>query len=307
MVKHYFRKVTSWVRFPPSAHMISASKNDLGFKVSSRLWRKIVKYYEEEYSGVIPSSFAMEEFAWHRLKSAREQLFKMKLVIGDFNKRRICLDAGCGLGQFVVLARLSGYKFYGYDTDEKALSIAKEILQLNGLSPGIIKGSVEDFLSGKMKFGLVTSFQVVEHVRKINSYLSFLRKVMSKKSVLFIETPNYRVPYEPHFYVFLPPGPRIIRWLFCRLAGRTNHRFFNELNFVTSTSLESILRKNKFRVDNLGQKAWLDELLQNPSAQRSRYVHWVSSVIRHFRLKLLVEKTANWGLYTPLRYLCYPK
>lgn len=277
--------------------------NKLGFNLSNSLWKETVKYYKDTYGGVIPDTFPMEEFAMQRLKSAKEQLYKLKLRFPKLRSKAICLDAGCGLGAFLVLANLSGYNFFGYDLDENALDIAKKLLKENGLSSKKISRS-SNF---NKKFDLITSFEVVEHVSNTSRYIKILRKIISDKGVLFIETPNYLIPYEPHYYIFLPPGPKIFKWLIWKISGGRNNKFFNELNFVTSFGLSRILKNNRFRVEDLGKKAWIEEILGKPSTQRSKYVQNIAGAIRTLKLGWLVRITVNLGIYTPQIYLCYPK
>lgn len=302
VVKHRFRKARS-----DSSILSTGSekfmKKKLGFKVSENLWKEIIKYYEETYTGVIPSTFSMEEFALQRLESAKEQLDKLKLRFPNLPKEAICLDAGCGLGGLLVLANLAGFNFLGFDLDIKALNIARKLLTENGLS----KNKVSNSPKFKRKFDLITSFEVVEHVTDTNLYLKSLRRIISPSGILFIETPNYLIPYEPHFYVFLSPGPKKVKWLIWKLCGGKNEMFFNELNFVTSFGLSKALKDNMFRIEDLGKKAWLEEILGNPSVQRSQYVQKIAKIIRTFRLSWLIKFGVNLGIFTPQIYLCYPK
>ena len=200
-------------------------------RIPQYLWKKIVKYYEDTYSGVIPQSYAMPDFAKHRLESSLVQMKRLRSI--GVRKDSICLDAGCGIGTFVTAANLAGYNYYGYEIDPLAKNIAIDMLKANGISTSRIQ-STPDISGFKGKrFDFISSFETVEHVDDLDDYLKKLRKIIKADGRLFIETPNYIIPYEPHFYVFFPPGPNVLKWWCCRLVGRTNRKFFDELRFVT--------------------------------------------------------------------------
>ncbi|MEK7090966.1 MAG: class I SAM-dependent methyltransferase [Patescibacteria group bacterium] len=273
-------------------------------KISQYLWEKIVKYYEATYSGVIPKSYAMSDFAKHRLESAIVQIKRLKVI--GVRQNNICLDAGCGIGTLVAAANLAGYNYYGYEIDPVARNIAKEMLRANNISPSRIQ-STPDAFRLKGKFDFISSFETVEHVADLNDYLRKLRKVIKKEGRLFIETPNYNIPYEPHFYIFFPPGPDIWKWWCCQLAGRTNKKFFDELRFVTHKSVELALRKQGFEFENLGLPEWSRQLTSNEIYGRSIYIQFISKIIRTLKMGGFLKWLASRGLYTPLVYLSRPR
>ena len=138
-------------------------------------------------------------------------------------------------------------------------------------------------------------------------YIKKLSKVIADDGVLFIETPNYMIPYETHYYTFIPPAPRLIKWLFCKMNGATNKHFFDNINFVNKFSLESSLKKFGFSFDNLGYSEWLQQILIKPSPERSKYVPVISHFVKKYNLGILVRFLTWLGYYTPLIYLASPK
>lgn len=273
-------------------------------KIPKELRKRIVNYYNNSYKGVIPDNYSIEDFVKHRVDSAYTQIHRLKKL--KITGKNVCLDAGGGVGLFTVLANLSGYNFYAYDLDKAAVNIAKDLFIANGISPHKVSLGDSNRLN-KIKFDLITSFQVAEHVKDINGYLKKLRNIISPNGRLFIDTPNYQIPYEPHFYVFLPYGPKSIKWLVCRLYGRYNHAFFEELNFVTAGKIEQALKGTGFRIDNIGLKEWIEEIIDKPSKDRSIYVKTLSRFFRQFKISWVLKLFAKMGFYTPLRYLAYPK
>lgn len=273
-------------------------------KIPLRLWRRILRYYEETYSGVIGKSYSMTSFSRHRLESCLAQLKRLKTV--GVKRNSVCLDAGCGIGTFVTAANLAGHNYYGYEIDPGAYGIAVEMLKANGLSPTRIQSSLAGSGFKGKKFDFISSFEVVEHVADLNGYLRGLHKVIKKNGRLFIETPNYNVPYEPHFYIFFPPGPTVWKWWCCQLVGRTNKKFFDELRFVTPNVVERALKEECFKFENVGLVEWSHQLLENEIQGRSVYVHWLSRFLRITGLGRLAKWLASKGIYTPLVYIARP-
>jgi len=283
--------------------MLSQIKKDLGINITPELYQEIINYFAKLYKGVIPDSYSFEEFAKARLYSSIRQIKRLK-KLGLSPKK--CLDAGCGIGIFALVANIEGYNFYGYDIDKESVKIAKQLFKLNKISPKKI--SLNPTIKNlKGKFDLITSFEVVEHLSDMDLYIKKLSKVIADDGVLFIETPNYMIPYETHYYTFIPPAPRLIKWLFCKMNGATNKHFFDNINFVNKFSLESSLKKFGFSFDNLGYSEWLQQILIKPSPERSKYVPVISHFVKKYNLGILVRFLTWLGYYTPLIYLASPK
>ena len=283
--------------------MLSQIKKDLGINITPELYQEIINYFAKLYKGVIPDSYSFEEFAKARLYSSIRQIKRLK-KLGLSPKK--CLDAGCGIGIFALVANIEGYNFYGYDIDKESVKIAKQLFKLNKISPKKI--SLNPTIKNlKGKFDLITSFEVVEHLSDMDSYIKKLRKAIVDDGSLFIETPNYMIPYETHYYTFIPPAPRLIKWLFCKMNGATNKHFFDNINFVNKFSLESSLKKFGFSFDNLGYSEWLQQILIKPSPERSKYVPVISHFVKKYNLGILVRFLTWLGYYTPLIYLASPK
>ena len=283
--------------------MLSQIKKDLGINITPELYQQIINYFAKLYKGVIPDSYSFEEFAKARLYSSIRQIKRLK-KLGLSPKK--CLDAGCGIGIFALVANIEGYNFYGYDIDKESVKIAKQLFKLNKISPKKI--SLNPTIKNlKGKFDLITSFEVVEHLSDMDSYIKKLRKAIVDDGSLFIETPNYMIPYETHYYAFIPPGPRFIKWFFCKLKGATNKSFFDSINFVNKFSLESSLKKFEFTFDNLGDSEWLQQILIKSTPDRSKHLSDFSRIIKKYNLGILVKFLTWLGFYTPLVYLANPK
>lgn len=283
--------------------LLSQIKKDLGINITSELYKRIIIYFDRLYKGVIPKSYSIEDFTKARIYSARDQLKRIeKMNISP----KTCLDAGCGIGVFAAVANIKGFNFYGYDIDREAVNIAKKLFLVNKIPQEKI--SLAPILKyAKNKFDLITSFEVVEHLSDMDMYFKRLRNIIATKGVVLIETPNYMIPYEPHYYVFIPPGPKMIKKFFCRKNGARDGKYLDSLNLVNKYSLEKILNKNGFIFENIGKKEWLQAMFTKPTKERSRYVYLVSRLVQKYKLGLIVELLTLLGFYTPLVYLVNPK
>lgn len=277
----------------------------LGISINKSLWKRIVSYYQRTYAGVVSAVYPnIDLFAYHRVLSAKTELERLRTLLPTPNKKDKFLDSGCGLGVFVTLALKHGYNFYGYEIDEELISIAKDLLTENYLPSNHIF-TYKEFLSMEPhEFFMITSFEVAEHVQDTDLYIKEQAQALSAGGKLFIETPNYIIPYEPHFYTLLPPGPRFIKWFICRLQGKTNKIFFNELNFITPWKLKKAFNKAGLKAINMGRAEWIDTFVSSKLENRSNYVIGLNTLVRKLHLTFLIKALTRLGIYTPLVYIC---
>lgn len=278
--------------------------DDPELSIPDRLWRDIVSYYEHRYRGIHPRAFPIDIFARQRVDSAYRQLVRLHSLAPP--GAAPCLDAGCGIGAFAAVANMAGFNFFGYDIDADAISLAKELFEANGLPPSriILRNAERPFQD--LDFQLITSFQVLEHVRDVDHYFQELRDLVDSNGMVFIEAPNYAIPYESHFYVLFPPGPRPFKWAAVRLAGRDNRRFFDDLNFVTPRRVASALECAGFKLTDLGAQEWVTQVKNGPTADRSRHVKVVFGFAKRVRLQWLLVWLGRHGFYTPIVFLARP-
>jgi 2-polyprenyl-3-methyl-5-hydroxy-6-metoxy-1,4-benzoquinol methylase len=101
------------------------------------------------------------------------------------------LDVGCGDGKFLsgLAERKKGIVGTGLELNPDALKKCKE----KGLA--VFESTIEDFIPGhEESFDVVTSFQVVEHIAEIRSFLDSKLKVLKPKGTMIIGVP-YSNPY----------------------------------------------------------------------------------------------------------------
>lgn len=145
--------------------------------------------------------------------------------------RRV-LDAGCGPGT-VALALADcnpGAEVMGIDVEPEAVELARA-LAAGREELRFVCAAIEDLSPSVGPFDLIVCRTTLEHVVDPKLALTRLIDMLGPGGVLFVETPNYLLPWEPHVALpMLPKSPKVLLRGTCRLARR-DPRFVNHLRF----------------------------------------------------------------------------
>lgn len=143
--------------------------------------------------------------------------------------RRI-LDAGCGPG-FCAQAlgeHFSADEVVGLDIEPRAIDVVRALGADYPPLAGHV-GRLEDLDLGR--FDLIVCRTVLEHVDEPRRALAMLIEALVPGGSLFLETPNYLFPYEPHVGLWmLPKSPKAVLRMTCRATGR-DPEFVDHLQF----------------------------------------------------------------------------
>ena len=99
------------------------------------------------------------------------------------------LDIGCGGGILCEPLKRLGADVTGIDTNGFAIEVAKNHAKQNDLPIKYFNSSIENFNS-KKKFDLVTCMEVLEHVKNIDTFVSSIKPILKKNSLLIGSTIN---------------------------------------------------------------------------------------------------------------------
>ncbi len=92
-------------------------------------------------------------------------------------------------------------------------------------------------------FDFVYCYTVIEHVQNVEQSIKEMIRVTKKGGYIYINCPDYRFIWEPHYKIYLPLFlPRIFSRFILRLLGRQTD-FFNSLQLINAKKLINIFRK----------------------------------------------------------------
>lgn len=118
------------------------------------------------------------------LNSLNKDISSQKLL-----KNLKVLDIGCGGGILCEPLKRLGADVTGIDTNRFAIEVAKNHAKQNDLPIKYYNSSIENFNS-KKKFDLVTCMEVMEHVKNIDTFVSSIKPILKKNSLLIGSTIN---------------------------------------------------------------------------------------------------------------------
>lgn len=113
----------------------------------------------------------------------------IKETVGKLSGKTV-LDIGCGGGLLSEpLARL-GAHVTGIDASQKAIDIATQHAQDQGLPIDYLCTSVEEMAQGAKKFDIVIASEVIEHVDHVPSFLAHCCQLTNTNGHLILSTLN---------------------------------------------------------------------------------------------------------------------
>lgn len=120
---------------------------------------------------------------WWGEHLARYEFAKKFLRPGIFT-----LDFACGTGFGLRLLRQSGARVVGADIDAEATRRAAETVA--GDNALVLRGDGRWLPFASRTFGLITSFETIEHLEERAAFVAELRRVLAPDGVCLISTPN---------------------------------------------------------------------------------------------------------------------
>jgi len=165
------------------------------------------------------------------------------------------LEVGCGTGILIneLRERFPEIKFTGLDPNESGFhdykNISKKVIK-EGKSLNIINSSIGTYTTDE-KYDLIFSFNVFEHIKNQNEYLSTTYNLLSQEGKSIIFCPNYDFPYEPHFILPIIINKNITKKLFDKKITTYENKtkefgLWEGLNLNGKNSIEKFLLKNNY-------------------------------------------------------------
>lgn len=118
----------------------------------------------------------------------QEHLARYRFAISYIKGKKV-LDAGCGCGNGAYfLATKGAKKVVGVDNSEEALAYCRNHYQAPNLS--FKKMDCKRLKFGDETFDAIVSFEVIEHLKIPVAFLKEIKRVLTKKGIFIISTPN---------------------------------------------------------------------------------------------------------------------
>jgi len=228
------------------------------------------------------------------------------------NMKKSILEIGGGVGLVYGFLKAHGINIASIEPGErgydKSYKTGIEILnELHIDSSGWFKYKAEDLEKLNKKFDLIVSNNVLEHIPKIEDAIVAMKNVLSDNGSMIHSCPNYLIPYECHYKLWLIPFfPKYSEFLYPSLK---NAILWSNINFISSFKIKRICNDNNFLV-NFKKETMYDafERLETNSEFRIRQKNlWLLYVLFKKVGLLNIFKYIPGELSTPMTFIAKPK
>ena len=168
--------------------------------------------------------------------NAQQKFFLKQYRPRPFEAVRL-LDIGCGSGEFIheVKKRL-GWEVWGIDINRNVIDTVKKKYHIEHVYAIPFEMLPND--ARFSDFDIVTAFEVIEHIGNPAQFIAVARRILKKRGVLVISTPNRRRLIGRHTISDFPPV-HLTRWDIKSLPRALSGRGFdtqqiNEVEFSLS-------------------------------------------------------------------------
>jgi SAM-dependent methyltransferase len=190
------------------------------------------------------------------------------------------LDVGCSYGWFLDIASEFGWSSTGTEPSKKVFET------LSSHSCGDVYNlGIEDLAKIPGKFGIVTLWNVFEHLPSSQSALNLLREKLMPGGILLVCVPNFnglitKASFLANRMTFGLAKNHLFR-LYQLDNGYPHLYHYNRFN------LEKLLRKNGFEPFDYWEQDIVD--ISNINARTESYLHgkWLSAFLMNFALIIL--------------------
>jgi len=255
---------------------------------ADKLWDNYQKDYWTKVWSSSPYSFN------EKLDSVKDSS-RLSFILKYISRECKILEAGCGMGQWVVYLHELGYDIIGVDFSEPTIN------HLNNLFPALqfAVGDVTDLKFEDGSFNVVLSWGVVEHFKSGPlKALEEANRILLKEGFLFITVPcqNYLfLTFSPFLWV----KDKIIQNKFVRkLRGKKMNKRFYQYEF----------RRKKIK--NYVKDAGFEIIETIPISHEIGFVEPIHKLLRFSskkRSKVFIKKngTGKWeGLTSVGNHIC---
>lgn len=202
-----------------------------------------------DYRSVIYGKY-VSEFKGRDRRTPNYEFGDSKLIpllspwIAGIDREKPCVDLGCGDGNILHALQTLGFlHLYGVDVSAEQIDLARRVL------PGAVTGQIVDYLKSfpDAHFGLVTLFDVIEHLRKdeIIELLGLISTKLIRGGIFIAHCPNGDSPMVGQAFSGDPTHETLLNAtsaeILCRIAGLSDFEASEHLG--ASHGLRGICRR----------------------------------------------------------------
>lgn len=181
--------------------------------------------HQENQTGFIPRIYE-----WVKSFNLKN---KVKMATFGLPPGRV-LDIGCGVGDFLLQMKQSGWEVQGIEPSNEAKAIAQKRLGFTPLAPS------DYSLLDDASFDLITLWHVFEHVDDLKSQTSEIMRLLKPNGRLVIAVPNYQ-SFDCQYYKD--------KWAAWDVPRHLNHFTTHTLCSILSSVGFTVLWANHLRWD----------------------------------------------------------
>lgn len=142
-----------------------------------------IKHQRENHDIINTVQFdTIEQYCLHQIH--KKAYFDVQKLI----QNKIVLDIGCNSGYGTYILSKTANKIIGADVSKKAINFAVRNNSKKNIAYINING--KHFPFRKNSFDVVTSFQVIEHIEHVDSFLIEIKRVLKPNGIVIFTTPN---------------------------------------------------------------------------------------------------------------------
>ena len=138
----------------------------------------------------------------HRWVPYPRYIFRKEIVLSLIKKHvpkgARFLDIGCASGDFAITLSQHGYEGKMIDFSQEAAEEVRGNLAKRGVTN--VEFHIQDFmeLSEEHKFGLITMFEVLEHIENDKEAIAKVARLLSSNGIFLFSVPARRDRWGPH-------------------------------------------------------------------------------------------------------------
>lgn len=196
-----------------------------------------------------------------------------------FRQTNNIIDLGCSNGLFLEVAKNRGWNVYGTEYDSACI----EAGQIKGIK--IFKSDHIPQELFNLKFDVVTSFEVIEHIQTPNEELEFVKKLLRDGGAFYVTTPNFnsvsRFFLQHRWNVIEYPEHLTYYSAFTlnRILGK--HHFKKEFLITTGIAISRLRKSLGMKETNNLKEKNTDELLRE-KIEASDGLNKIKRILNYF-------------------------